>query len=384
MLNLTEILEYIYTGPTLLLYGAGLSNELGLPTWSNLVFNIIKEIPNSDSTKKHLKDAEKLLGKKKYPEAFQILNKLIGKDKLYKKCAEQCVDPAAQGQGYYRPNQVLHAYINIAEERNISFGKYLNDLFGVGATVDAKAIVQIIEKNLNITITDKNNFCDFESVKDFRNEVKNEIQKKADADSLDRPTARIETEADVYTIIAKWKDIKYGSIEAERCCFLSLGGFLNYLSKSEKVGIQNSPVITMDGLSEVVRLFKKPETAVEFSDWIRNSYFSQSHTLLSNKAARKVFSEAIRSSEDEYLENLDSFQEVLDHTLSKNYIDEIPELDRPAFVDSLKMRRDEAQKTRKGVESFYKEKYFTAEKEAEKLRKRVKYLKMMNRIKSKP
>jgi len=290
---------------------------------------------------------------------------------------------AAQGYGFYRPNQVLHAYINVAEEKNISFNKYLADLFGVGATVDIKSAIQLVEKELNISVTDKDSFCDFSSAKDFREKVKEEIIEKANADSLDRPTARIDTEADVYTIIAKWDQIKSGSIGADRCCFLSLGGFLNYLSKSEKVGIETSPVITMDGLGEVVRIIKKPETSIEFSEWIRNSYFPQSHTLLSNKAARKVFSEAIRSSEDEYLENLDSFQELLDNTLSKNYIDEIPELDRPAFVESLRMRRDEAQKMRKEGESLYKEKYLTSEKKADKLAKQVRYLKMMNRIKTK-
>ena len=116
-----------------------------------------------------------------------------------------------------------------------------------------------------------------------------------------------------------------------------------------------------------------PEASITFAEWIKSSYFAGSGSLVSNKAIRKVFAPAINQAEEEYDENIESFKELLDTTLSKNYIDAIPEIDRPAFVDSLIMKRDEALKKREETDSYYKEKYETAEKEKEKLQRTVRY-----------
>jgi hypothetical protein len=286
---------------------------------------------------------------------------------------------AALGQADYRPNQVLDAFIQTTESKNISYGRYMFDLFG--PTVDLKAIQTVIEDKLGVACTEKDELCNFKSMTDYCKIVRDEISKMANESFVYKSKNRIEIEANVYTIIAKWTEIKNATTKAERCCFLSLGGFLNHLSNTESVGINQTPIITIDGLNEMIRLVEKPEAAVTFAEWIKSSYFASSETLMSEKAARKVFADAINSAEDEYYANLDSFKELLDSTLSKNYIDEIPEIERPVFVDSLIVKRDEALKKKEVADSYYKEKFEAAEKEKAKLHKKIRYWRSQARSK---
>jgi hypothetical protein len=286
---------------------------------------------------------------------------------------------AASGEAGYRANQFLEAYIMDTGDKRVGFNRYLARIFG--KSPDLKAISEVIENRLSISMRKAEDLIDFGEAKvgDFRAKVKAEIGRKAAASDSDRSVTRIEHEAKVYTVVALWKTMKKEGIREERCCFLSRGGLLSWLGKLPAVGIDFCPIVTIDGMFEIMRLAEQPEARADFSEWIKQSYFAPSATLLTNRTARKFFKPTINSAEEEYFENLDSFKEVLDRRLSKSYIETIPEMERPAFVRSLQMKRDEILKDTMAKEEFYTERIRGIEEEKEKAVRNVRYWKKQAR-----
>ena len=296
---------------------------------------------------------------------------------LVRKRGERSADVlfAASGEVGYRANQFLEAYIMNTGDKRVDFIRYLTRIFG--KSPDLKAITEVIENRLSISMRKAEDLIDFGEGKvgDFRAKVKAEIGRKAAASDSDRSVARIEHEAKVYTVVALWKTMKKEGIREERCCFLSRGGLLSWLGKLAAVGIDFCPIVTIDGMFEIMRLAEQPEARVDFSEWIKQSYFGPSASLFTSRTARKFFKPTINSAEEEYFENLDSFKEVLDKRLSKSYIEVIPDMERPEFVRSLQMKRDEILKDTMAREEFYTDRIRGIEKEKEKALRKVRYWK---------
>jgi hypothetical protein len=281
---------------------------------------------------------------------------------------------AALGEGGFRPNQFLQAHIESTAEKPVRFHAYLESIFGRAVTVDS--IASAIEKKLSIPRCKTKGIINSEDdkAKEFRKKTKAEIERRSSESYFPRPAARIEIEATVYTIIALWNELKKADLNEERCCFISLGGTLNWLAKSSAVAINCSPVMTLDGLYEVLRLVEQPEGAMSFFEWIKGNYFPASDSTFNSRAARKFFAPTIEKAEEEYIDNLESFNEILDQKLSKGYIEEIPDLERPLFVQSLTMKRAAMEASIKQGQ-FYKEKIAEMDNVKDKAVKTAKYWK---------
>ena len=113
---------------------------------------------------------------------------------------------------------------------------------------------------------------------------------------------------------------------------------------------------------------------MSFCEWLKGNYFPASASILNSRAARKFFAGTIEKAEEEYLSNLEYFNEALDQKLSKGYIEEIPDLEKPLFVQSLAMKRAAMEASIK-QEAFYKEKLVEIEKTKDKAIKTAKYWK---------
>jgi hypothetical protein len=301
---------------------------------------------------------------------------------LVRKRGERSADVlfAARGEAGYRANQFLEGYIMDTGDKRVSFGRYLAKIFG--KSPDLETITEVIEKRLSIPMRKAEDLVDFEQgkVKNFRWKVKEEINRKVAESDSDRTATRIEHEAKVYTVVAMWREMKREGILERRCCFVSRGGLLSWLGKLPEVGIDFCPVVTIDGIFEMMRLAEQPEARLDFSEWIKQNYFATSASLFTSRAARKFFKPTINSAEEEYLENLESFKEVLDKKLSKSYIETIPELERPGVVRSLQMKRDEILMDTMAKEEFYTERIRDIETEKEKALKKSRYWREQARL----
>lgn len=281
---------------------------------------------------------------------------------------------AASGEAGFRPNQFLQAYIESVGDKPIRFRAYLEGIFGKALSVDSIALA--IQKKLLIPTCKTKDIIHREDdkIKEFRKKVKEEIQRRSSESYFPRPKTRMEIEATVYTIIAFWNELRKNHLDQERCCFISLGGTLNWLAKSSAVAINRTPVMTLDGLYEVIRLMEQPEGAMSFFDWIKGNYFPAAASMLKSRAARKFFIKIIEKAEEEYINNLESFNEALDQKLSKGYIEEIPDLEKPLFVQSLAMRRT-AMAASIRQEKVFKEKVAELERVKDKALRTAKYWK---------
>jgi hypothetical protein len=301
---------------------------------------------------------------------------------LVKKRGERSVEVlfAARGEAGYRANQFLEAYIMDTGDKRVSFNRYLAKIFG--KSPDLRTITEVIENRLSIPIIKAEDLINFEDDKvgNFREKVKEEINRKAAESYIDRTATRIEHEAKVYTVVALWGEMKKEGIREKRCCFMSRGGLLSWLGKLPEVGIDFCPVVTIDGIFEIMRLAEQPGARADFSEWIKQNYFAPSASLFTSRTARKFFKPTINSAEEEYLENLDSFKEVLDKRLSKSYMEMIPDLERPGFVRSLQMKRDEILKDTIAREEFYTERIRDIEKEKEKALRKGRYWREQARL----
>ena len=280
---------------------------------------------------------------------------------------------ASLGEAGYRPNQFLEAHIEYKEDKNISFAGYLSKIFG--GLPNSKSIKNVIGKTLEIKSCVKEDLVRFEGerVDNYRRKVKEEIQRKAEETYASRAVTRVETEATVYTMVALWQEIKKEDVEENRCCFISLGGLLNWLAKSATVGIEQCPIVTIDGLYEILRLLESPKEKMDFFEWIKHNYFTASETLLTSRSAKKYFQKIISSAEEEYLENYEEFNKVLDLKLSKSYLEKIPDLERPGFVKSLKTKMDRIKSEAGFQEKYYKKTIEEIKKGKEKAERGQKY-----------
>ena len=146
------------------------------------------------------------------------------------------------------------------------------------------------------------------------------------------------------------------------------------LAEDDEIGIEFSPVMTLDGIVEVLRLAEQPEARMEFTEWIKLNYFSTSASLVDDQAARKFFSATIENAESVYNENLTVFREVIDNQLSADYLAAVPAHERPKYVESLKAKADEIHDLEK-KRQYYKEKYEDKKRTEEKRKRKEKYLK---------
>jgi hypothetical protein len=93
---LDRVLEYLNTGETLAFVGAGVSRELGIPTWGELGELLVSRVP--PHLGKRREEAERLLDKKRYPELCQWIAGNVSEDFLYSSCREILKDPGATGR----------------------------------------------------------------------------------------------------------------------------------------------------------------------------------------------------------------------------------------------------------------------------------------------
>ena len=100
MSNLFDVLEYITEGPTLLLFGAGPSCEIGLPAWRSLARKILKEFKEIHKEDSVTRRAEEYIRDEKYPEVFEEIAKTTGYDFVYEKLKGILSDPGGAGKGY--------------------------------------------------------------------------------------------------------------------------------------------------------------------------------------------------------------------------------------------------------------------------------------------
>jgi len=282
---------------------------------------------------------------------------------------------AAYGDAGYRPNQFLKSFIESAsKDCKVSFKSYLKRSFGGG--LDYESIVNLLTRELSIPTLEEQDLIDSESgdFKEYKERVKSKIFKIAAGTYFEKSKSRAEIESIVYSIIALWNNLKLETVHQGGCRFLSSGGFLTRLAEDDEIGIEFSPVMTLDGIVEVLRLAEQPEARMEFTEWIKLNYFSTSASLVDDQAARKFFSATIENAESVYNENLTVFREVIDNQLSADYLAAVPAHERPKYVESLKAKADEIHDLEK-KRQYYKEKYEDKKRTEEKRKRKEKYLK---------
>jgi hypothetical protein len=93
---LDRVLEYLNTGETIALVGAGVSRELDIPTWPELAAALVSLLPTGLG--KRRKEAERLLQKERYPELCGWVARNVGEEFLYSSCREILKDTGANGR----------------------------------------------------------------------------------------------------------------------------------------------------------------------------------------------------------------------------------------------------------------------------------------------
>jgi len=93
---LDRVLEYLNTGETLAFVGAGVSRELGIPTWAELCHALVSRLPAH--LRKRREEAERLLDKERYPELCEWIARNVSEDFLYSNCKEILRDTGATGR----------------------------------------------------------------------------------------------------------------------------------------------------------------------------------------------------------------------------------------------------------------------------------------------
>ena len=91
-----RVLEYLNTGETLAFVGAGVSRELGIPTWAELAEALVSRLPAHLG--KRREEAQRLLDKKRYPELCEWIAANVNEDFLYSNCREMLKDTGATGR----------------------------------------------------------------------------------------------------------------------------------------------------------------------------------------------------------------------------------------------------------------------------------------------
>lgn len=95
-MDVRRVIEYLSTGETLLLAGAGVAAELGLPTWGDLTRRLIDDLPTSVAGGKH--EVEALAAAGKYPEAMGWIERHVGREFLIQKASSLTRDNGATGE----------------------------------------------------------------------------------------------------------------------------------------------------------------------------------------------------------------------------------------------------------------------------------------------
>ena len=110
MISLYDILEYITTGPTLLLFGAGPSCEVGIPDWKSFAAKVLMGVNISDRPTLH--QAKLQIKNGDFPAAFQTIAEAVGYDRLYEMCRSFLKDAGVIGKAYSALAQLpFHGYL---------------------------------------------------------------------------------------------------------------------------------------------------------------------------------------------------------------------------------------------------------------------------------
>lgn len=91
-----RVLEYINTGETLAFIGAGVSRELGIPTWPELAAELVSRLPAGLG--KRREEADRLNEKGRYAELCGWIARNVNEDFLYSNCKEILHDSGASGK----------------------------------------------------------------------------------------------------------------------------------------------------------------------------------------------------------------------------------------------------------------------------------------------
>lgn len=283
---------------------------------------------------------------------------------------------AVKGSAEHHPNQFLQAYVqHKLKKPKVNIRSYVESIFG--GSMDIASIKRFLEEHFGVITKAASELISFDDeVLGFRDNVRTELRRLSLFSPHEKSDARINHEAMVYTLVALWKKKKLDSIEYEGCRFVSLGTALDRLAHKKGVmGVPFSPIVSIEGLVEIVRLINPSGIKMDFSEWLDQSYFPSlaASSLISDKAARKYFSPIIDNAEREYMEHLDEFRLYLDDCLSKKELSEIDPLDRPELVESMFIRLESVMDKKNDDINQLSEKLKKAETEKKSQGRKIKY-----------
>jgi len=248
---------------------------------------------------------------------------------------------AVKGSAEHRPNQFLQGYVQFKlKTPRSNIRSYIESCFDGG--MDNASISSFLEKHLGVITKEASSLITFDDeVLEFREKARSELRRLSILSPHGKSDARIDHEAIIYTVVALWGKKKLDAIPQKECRFVSLGVALDRLADREGLlGLDFLPVVSMEGLVEVIHMINPSGIKMDFSEWLDQSYFpsAAASTLVSDKAARKYFSPIIETAEREYMEHLEEFRVYLDDCLSKQELKDVDPLDRPELVESMFIR----------------------------------------------
>lgn len=245
---------------------------------------------------------------------------------------------AARGFNQWDGNEFLSGWIILTNSSGIKLdiNDYMHECFK-SKNLNQTEVKNMIEQVLNIELISQSRFADCS--KDYLT-IFHETEKYIKGNAYAGKSAtRIETEAEVYTIIHEWENYSCKAKCPHDTAILSSGGYLNSVALRGPFPLKKNITTTVFALGSYISTYLNSDAIHDFSAIVKSEFFNSASDYIEDKQLQTFFSSTINAADRAYTEQLRPMLEKIRNNLIPEdlpeTLGEIAPIQRPGIVNSL-------------------------------------------------